>query len=42
MLTIVKIAAVLKVAGAAALFYHVRKKSKRKKLVRWAIYGERA
>lgn len=42
MLTIVKIAAALKIAGAAGLFYHVRKKSKRKKLIRWAVHGERA
>jgi len=42
LLTFIKIAAALKIAGAAALFYHVRIKSKRKRLIRWAIHGERA
>jgi hypothetical protein len=41
LLTYIKITAALKLAGAAALFYYTRIHARRKKLVRWAVHGER-
>lgn len=41
MLTFVIISATLKLVGAALLFGYTRATSRRKRLVRWAVRGER-